>query len=612
MQTLHSDDYTPRDMKLDLGKIKYRMSREGMSFLLKTLPRLGKAFDRALTGEVPFDCTGFRKESGVKLPLFMGSLFKRVFHHNGRVLPTPCVRCIATIRQVLYLFYKYEIAYDTNTEKAVIEKFEKTDRELLTVSATLQQAAASVDCNVPLNRQSFDCLRFGAIISRARCRLNRLFCAFDPRDITPSHGPGAVSTRETLWNKWTFSNVSPRITQSYPLDEYYYSSLSHVCDELAAFQATTSLESPARVVLVPKDSRGPRLISCEPLDFQWIQQGLSRAIVRHVERHPLTRCRVNFTDQRPNQIGALWGSETGKYATLDLNEASDRVSIGLVDLLFPENVKEHLMNCRSLSTELPGGRIINLNKYAPMGSALCFPVLALSVWAILTAGAPDADTRERVLVYGDDVVVPTAYAAHATELLESVGLKVNLDKSCTSGFFRESCGVDAYRGVEVTPIRLRTVWSSSRCPHSYASWVAYANSFYHKKFFNVYDHIVAALTAVYREIPEGLGSEPCPSLVEVPAKHVPKQIRTNPRGYQIREQKVWVLQPVTVIHEIEGWKMLFRYFTEKRPRPSRDDDYMSYRSDKPWEDLCDPPYAVRSYTKRRAVKLIKRWVPLNA
>jgi len=349
-QTSHSEVYTPRALRLDLRKLVRRVAREGQSFITKTLPRLGKSLDRALTGEVPLDYAGFISEPGIKLPRFLGGLFKQVFAHDGWVLPTPCVKCIDTIRQIAYLYYKYELPYAQEDEQRVLEKFERTEQELSDISQRLSYLASSVD-RMPLGiRHTFEWGKYGGIIAKARKRLSRLFQGFDQHDIVPSHGPGAVSTREKLWEKWVFRTISPRIANTYPIDAYFYASLGHVCDDLEGISNLKIDESSARVILVPKDSRGPRLISCEPLDFQWVQQGLSRAIVRRVESHPLTRWNVNFTNQQPNQFGALLGSKYGKYATLDLNEASDRVSVGLVQLLFPEPLLGALLNCRSLST----------------------------------------------------------------------------------------------------------------------------------------------------------------------------------------------------------------------------------------------------------------------
>lgn len=615
-------------MRLDIRKCVERIDREGLSFLTKTLPRLGKAFDRALTGEVSFDCTGFRKETGTQLPKFLGGLFRRIFSHDGWVLPTPCVDCIKSVRQVLGLFYKLELPYEQDQEQEVLEKFKRTELEMLDLNLRFSHLASNVDSSVPLSRQTFEFGKWGHIITKARVSLARLFSNFDERDITPSHGPGAVSTRERLWEKWTWTVVSPRIADSYPVDAYYYASPGHICDDLHSFSGLKYVENPARVILVPKDSRGPRLISCEPLEFQWIQQGLMRAIVKHIENHsywdrretkPGVKWKIHFTDQQPNQFGALLGSKTGRYATLDLNEASDRVSCGLVQLLFPDPLKTVLMNCRSLSTRLPGGEELVLNKYAPMGSALCFPVLALTIWAILDAGAPDAYTRERILVYGDDVIVPTAYAENAMELLEAFGLKINLAKSCTKGFFRESCGVDAFRGVDVTPVRFRTVWSSSRCPHAYASWISYANSLIdperNMRYFESYQYITERLFAIYGEIPSKDVLPDGPSLDFVPETITSRIPKRSNKSLQRLERRVWVLRPVTLTREIDGWKMLLRYFTEGSRPTSRVRYELSRRCTTPMADLLkrfsqenlESAFSVRQYTKRNTVKLVKRW-----
>jgi len=619
VQTSHSEVFTPRALRLTTLKVVSRLEREGLSFLTKTLPRLGKAFDRALSGEVQFDSAkyAFKSKPSSKLPIFMGELFELIFSHDGWVLPIPCVRSIKTIRQLLYLFYKLELPYDSDQEHDVISKFEQTEVDILPYHLVFSELADRLGDTSSLDQVRQVVKPDGAakIIYRARLLLLRLFSTFDHKDIYPRHGPGAVSTKEKLWSKYTWSNISPRIIESYPLDEYFYTSLGHVCDAYQEIQSLSFKEDPAKVLLVPKDSRGPRLISCEPLAFQWIQQGLGRAIVRHVESHPLTRGFVNFTDQFPNRNGAKIGSISGGYATLDLNEASDRVSVGLVRLLFPNPLKEALLNCRSLSTVLPGGRELKLNKFAPMGSALCFPILALTCWALLAAGSSDADvfpneTSERILVYGDDVIVPTAHAANAIEHLERFGLKINRDKSCTSGFFRESCGMDAYRGVDVTPVRFRTVWSSTPSPEVYTSWIAYANSMYALKYFETYESIVGGIFSIYGEVPSIDMALPCPSLIEVPEAYRPKRRRTSLKLQKL-EWRVRCLRSRPILKEIEGWKMLLRFFAEANsvPSPSWTNDIPRRSGVQGHLDSIESsvPFSVSSYTKRKSSILEMRW-----
>jgi hypothetical protein len=353
---------------------------------------------------------------------------------------------------------------------------------------------------------------------------------------------------------------------------------------------------------VPKDSRGPRLISCEPVDFQWVQQGLGRAIVELVEHHGSTMDHVFFTHQVPNRNGAVIGSITGGYATMDLNEASDRVSLELVRLLFPPHICEYLEACRSSSTVLPDGSEITLRKFAPMGSCLCFPIMALSIWAILTAAAPDAYTKDRIYVYGDDVIVPTAYAEDAMEQLESFGLKINRDKSCISGLYRESCGMDAFKGYDVTPVRIRTVWSSSQSPDSYVSWIAYANSFYRNNYYNVYDCIVEHLHHLYGGIPTKDMNLSCPSLLAISEHQRPIRSRYHVE-YQKVQYKVWDVKSPAVTQVIDGWSMLLRYFAEKANQLSTDP---SVQVGSPSFE-GDQAFSVSSYTRRRASLLARRW-----
>jgi len=608
IQLLHSEVFTPRAKRLTVQKIVSRIEREGISFLTKTLPRLGKMLDRALAGQDTFDSAslGFKPQPNSKLPKLFGELFNLVLSPDGRVLQRPCVSSIRSLRLILFVYYKYNLPYDSDTERKVIDQFIQTEQELTSTNELFCKVAETVDQS-PTNWSRVKPLIMRKTLRRARRLLWELFRHFDPYNIQPRHGPGSVATRETLWDKYSWTVVPNRLTDQYPFDAYFCASLGHVCDEFPAFSKLGDGELSARVLLVPKDSRGPRLISCEPLAFQWIQQGLGDAIVKHVEHHPLTTDNVHFSNQQPNQFGALLGSQTGRYATLDLKEASDRVTVGLVRLLFPEPLLKCLLAARSQSTLLPNGSTLQLNKFAPMGSALCFPVLALTIWAVLTAGIEDAESRERLLVYGDDVIVPTAQAENAIALLESVGLLCNRDKSCVHGLFRESCGVDAYQGSDVTPVRIRTEWQHHQSPKAYVSWIAYANHFYERQFFTTYEFIVSGLCGIYRTIPERNMLLACPALYEVPECYRPKRRRQN-FNLQKLEYRVLDVRSHPIHHEMQGWKMLLRFFSEgSRPCPVRMNDKDRSPVAQSVDDECRQPFSVGLYTKRDTSNLVWCW-----
>jgi hypothetical protein len=400
------------DLRKTIRFVERRVKAEGVSFLTKTLPSLGKHLDEVLSHEVIFspekvrftpydqklsrlpikDMNGnimFNYPCALecRFPLFLGHLFSRVLSSEGTVLPSPCAESVKLIRQVCYLFYKYELPYTAEQEHAVVQKFKETEDDLVEYDKNFVEMRRELaDMPHAVRRhKSFDLIH---VAREARYILSDLLARFNPLDIIPCHGPGAVATKQKLWGKYVWSNISERITAIWPQEEYFCSSLSQVVDEYPSFYEVESRDLPARVVLVPKDSRGPRLISCEPVDNQWIQQGLGKALVDHVEAHPLTKGMVNFTTQEPNRIRALAGSVTGEYVTLDLAEASDRVTLELVRLLFPPHVCEALEACRSLATVLPDGTEFKLRKFAPMGSCLCFPILALTIWALCRVATP--------------------------------------------------------------------------------------------------------------------------------------------------------------------------------------------------------------------------------
>jgi hypothetical protein len=101
-----------------------------------------------------------------------------------------------------------------------------------------------------------------------------------------------------------------------------------------------------------------------------------------------------------------------------------------------------------------------------MGNALTFPVQSVVFATIAIAAILYQDGKRPsyrnvvrasrcVRVYGDDIIVRTSHSHAVVDWIHSLGLKVNTSKSFMEGNFRESCGVDAYMGVDVTPVYLR-------------------------------------------------------------------------------------------------------------------------------------------------------------
>jgi hypothetical protein len=194
------------------------------------------------------------------------------------------------------------------------------------------------------------------------------------------------------------------------------------------------------VTFVPKSAKTDRPIAIEPRWNIFFQKGMGRYI-----RNRLKHFGVNLDFQGLNQAFAIYGSGTGKYATIDLASASDTVSREVVLALLPEPWLTVLSAMRSPDYYLDG-KWFGYHKWSSMGNGYTFELESLLFWALCSSIDDD------VAVYGDDLVVPTQSYDSIVRVLEFCGFKVNSEKSFSSGYFRESCGRDAFDGVDVTPI----------------------------------------------------------------------------------------------------------------------------------------------------------------
>ncbi len=468
--------------KADIKTFLARVENEGIRFLTMTLPTIGKALDEfhsknewkspsmfktrsALCwtrfsdeGSIikTYTCpiTNFRSnEDSIRVPkpgpnitrfLQTGDVGVRIFHipvflqvavHQALQGDSLAVDCV---RQLTYIFYKLEMQHEEEVVSQFLGQFKRVDREL----------ALHMD-PVTLSESTENHIR------SMRRIIGRVLCNTNPLDIRPNHGSGATACRTKNKDKWHVLRYYPKLDAVYPYSDLFFYNTTHLADELEKLENSKCCSPQARVVLVPKDSRGPRIISCEPAELMFAQQGLMRLLYDHLESNTLTKGQVNFTDQTINRQLAYYASIDRKHATIDLSEASDRVSFELVKRIFPQNWFDCLEATRSESTLLPDLEVVELNKFAPMGSSCCFPVEALTFWASAQATLQRIGVERPVFVYGDDIIVGSTFAEPIIKDLESIGLKINRHKSYTQGPFRESCGGDYHNGYDVTPVRVR-------------------------------------------------------------------------------------------------------------------------------------------------------------
>ncbi len=489
--------------RVDYRKIAKRVEHEGLSFLTITLGTYADDFERSL--EAGFICPGsFRSfEKNGAIPKLFSGMLQQVFDINGKLLPSPSIAAISCIRQVCRMFKKIHLPCSKEREDAAFAGYGELERELRVKEPGVLENPFYKDFK-KLSR-----LLWGTVLAKVDSDIS--FGEHIPR-----HGPGAVAERILPNQKYTWRTWHQRLDVYFPPDLFLYGSSEAFLDESCpdVDMLPEELECPVRVIQVPKTLKTPRIIGIEPACMQYAQQSLLPLIVRQLETHPLTRGHVNFSDQSVNAKLALRASKDCTLATLDLSEASDRVLNSVVtDMLSVcTNVIGAIMACRSNRATTPDGITHHLKKFASMGSALCFPVESMVFYTLLLLsvarcrGIPITSSSlvllaKDVYVYGDDLIVPVDVVPAVMETLNAFALKVNDRKSFWTGKFRESCGVDAYDGVDVTPVYVRRMFPrSGQDASALVSAVSLSNQLYSKGYYRA-TRTIERLLKRFRAIP---------------------------------------------------------------------------------------------------------------
>lgn len=206
-----------------------------------------------------------------------------------------------------------------------------------------------------------------------------------------------------------------------------------------------------RLVTVPKNYKTDRMIAIEPDWNLFIQKGFGGYI-----RERLRKVGIDLSDQSNNAFLAGIGSIDGSIATIDLSMASDCLSTELVRFLTPPDWFDALEQCRSDQGVSPSGELITYQKFSSMGNGFTFELETAIFWSICSSVIELMRLEDRrCLVYGDDIVIPTAAYSNVIEALGAAGFVPNQKKSFGEGRFRESCGSHFYEGDDVTPIYIR-------------------------------------------------------------------------------------------------------------------------------------------------------------
>lgn len=301
----------------------------------------------------------------------------------------------------------------------------------------------------------------------------RYFGTFDLADypFRPSHGNGATAevprAEADAWHK----------NRYFIVDEEIIAYMRHRVPDSDwhewFYVPRRGLDRTCVVQCVPKSMTKNRTISKEPTTLQYLQQDFFRAMDDFFRSH--LSGYIDLHDQTTSRYLAQVGSADGSYATFDLSSASDSVTLDHVDTIFGGlPIHYPLTALRSthalLKSDTFDERRIRLNKLCGMGNGYCFPAEICVFFAIL-AGAIRLQVGRwprvgDLRLYGDDIIVRQEYAESCRLALIYFGFDVNSDKSfwdtepgvenqgAERHRFREACGIEAFDGVDITPLRL--------------------------------------------------------------------------------------------------------------------------------------------------------------
>ncbi|UJQ85031.1 MAG: putative replicase protein [Alehxovirus nemorisadaptatum] len=544
-----------RDCERDASRLLSLAKSRGLPFLMMDLPDAGKHFDRSLAdgrltksgiaGQRPY-------KTGTVIPRLFKGLLLRVFDDNGVLRAVPDVAAIRILRQLYCSAKKFKVSCDDSRTWEHVHEFFETDRKVRSSSLNWDEdrlittGLRDLHIGDPDNvgdaplfcdshpgysdvEGSLPRPEYGAFDAAQRVAdiVTSFLGPFNGLDWRAKHGPGAVADQRRTQFKYDFPCWPAKLEESFPLADFGFPNYGSWAGFLSSEDSLVHFsehEPPSRLIAVPKVLKGPRLIASEPVAHQWCQQTILDYFTSRLAFTPIASS-IHFRDQEFNQERAKEASHTQAHVTIDLSSASDRLSCWLVERTFrgSESLIRALHASRTRwvrnDIDVKSPRFHKLRKFACMGSACTFPVQSyvftvLAIGALLYSRGTKVTIQnvrrasKEVLVFGDDIIIPIDGWDLLQGLLCHLGLKVNHLKTYGSGNFRESCGVEAYDGNDVTPSYFKASTEVSR-PESIVSSVETSNNFAMQGYLRTADFIKTRVTSFKRfrlmNVPVGSG-----------------------------------------------------------------------------------------------------------
>lgn len=368
-------------------------------------------------------------------------------------------RVYAHIRQLLYVFRKLEDAQCLESDQGSYDAWCKRQDEM----------------QGPLSVQQ------SCILETLRSHL-RILLPDDitPEDLIPDIGPGASFEKRRHCDRPDYSNGPFAFTGS----------------------QIEPLTKVSRFVCVPKNYKRKRLIFVEPSSQMLVQKGIQSWLHQQAKKYPW-RIYSNLEDQNYQRQKL----RKNGASTIDLSDASDWIDRRVMWSFLRE--RPYL---RSLAFAYRSDRVVSdhrrINSFSTMGNATTFPLMTLLLTCVLMEAEHGIRVGFHGGVFGDDIVCDSVIFGSCCGILGQLGLKINMTKSFVGGPFVESCGIDLYRSIDVTPVKiksLRTVELSC-----FDRLLSYTNSLFIAGYWRASDVVLSELLSRFPKTSFGpVGAPDC-------------------------------------------------------------------------------------------------------
>jgi hypothetical protein len=599
-----------KGLDLDLERITLNCQTRGKGTFTLDLPHLDSLLLRGLeSGRLPLEGPlSSAVSKRVKVPRLFSGLWLRVFDKESCLLRSPDINAIFFLRQLCCLGKKLEVECSPDRVKTSVKAFHDVERKLRL--PTLQWGNDKLtehprryslhlgDCTaVSLNalplfqslenettedaatqeREDYRLLdriqQVADLIVGSMDHLDPISYSadleIDGHGVGFRHGKGAVAERVKQYEKSDWTTWPAKLGNRFPFD---------LCGKTAGDprDLPSIHEMPSRLMSVPKTSKGPRLIASEPASHMWCQQIIWKWL-RTQLRSNVAGGFINFRRQDLSGDMVLQASLDRKLATVDLSDASDRLSCWTVERLFRSNSSVlnalhaartryiRIDNKKNFSDELS---FLSLRKFASQGTAATFPVQSICFLMIALGVCVKGEVTEKsvkelrglVRVFGDDIIIPSYGYARLIRVMDLLQLKVNVSKSYVNGHFRESCGSDGYLGHCVTPVKPRKLIADS--PASCQALVDTSNNLFNKGLWYASESLRSLIPArLQRGIrivaKHGAGFAGLTSFCGSDESHLISRWNKRLHRYEVR---VWTLLVRTQQRDRQGFSALLDFF----------------------------------------------------